>query len=63
MFFYHVDMFIMCMLGVYRGQKRTLDPLDGSAVPDNCEHPCVWWEMKPGLLQEQQVLLPTESAL
>ena len=47
------------MSGALRGQMRVPDSLElekGMVVSP----PCGCWELKPGLLQEQQVLPPTE---
>lgn len=34
-----------------------------TGVTDNCEQPCVHYELNPGFLQEQQALLRDESFL
>ena len=39
-------------------QKRALDPITGG-----CESPCVCWELNSGPLEEQSLLLTTESSL
>ena len=35
----------------------------GAGVTDRCELPCGCWELNPGLLEEQSVLLTTEPPL
>lgn len=48
-----------CVAAVHGGQKRSLHP-PGTAVLDSCELPFEFWEVNPGLLQEQPVLLTAE---
>ena len=35
----------------------------GTAFSDNCELPCGCWELNPGSLEEQSVLLTAEPSL
>ena len=35
----------------------------GTGVTDNCELPCGYWELNPGPLEEQAVLLTAEPSL
>lgn len=51
-----------CVAAVHGGQKRALNP-PGTAVLDSYELPFEFWEVNPGLLQEQSVLLTAELAL
>ena len=50
----------VCMFGASGGQKRTEFP--GTGVSDRYELPCGCWELNPGLLQEQPVLLTSEAS-
>ena len=45
-----------------RGQKESAGSL-GTGVTDGCEPPCACWELTLGSLEEQPVLLTTESSL
>lgn len=44
--------------GAQGSQKEVSEPLE--PVPDGCEQTCRCWELNPGLLEEQPVLLTTE---
>lgn len=55
-------MCIMSMPGTCGGQKRTPDVLE-SGVTDGCKPACVGWELNPGPVQDQQVLLTTALSL
>jgi hypothetical protein len=62
MFSFALDLFILC-IGVYCSclqthQKRASDPITYA-----CEPPCCFWELNSGPLEEQSVLLTTESSL
>jgi len=45
-------------VAVFRHQKRASDP-----ITDGCEPPCGCWELNSGPLEEQSMLLTTESSL
>lgn len=51
-----------CTSDVHTGQKRVSDP-SRPGVTEGCELPCGCWELNPGPLQEQPVLLATEPSL
>jgi hypothetical protein len=51
----------MCMLCGQRGQRRALNFLK-PGVTDGCELPSGCWELNPGPLEEQQVLLTAEPS-
>ena len=44
-----------------RGQKRTSEPQSPWNKSYSCEPPCGYWELNPGLLEEQPVLLATQQ--
>ena len=50
-----------CVPGVHGGQKRDIQP--GTGVTDGCELPHKFWDLNPGPLEEQLVLLTTEPSL
>lgn len=47
----------VCMPAAIGGQKKRLESLE-LGVTDGCEPPWGCWELNPGSLQGQQVLLP-----
>ena len=52
--------FIPQIYSMYDGQKW----LNNQELElQRCEPPCASWECKPGLLEEQRVLLTTDAAL
>lgn len=51
----------VCILDAFKGQKET-NPLELELSVDGYELPCEFWDLNSGLLQEQQVLLTTESS-
>jgi hypothetical protein len=50
----------MCMSGATKTRKD-IGSL-GTGVIDGCELPCGFWELDPGPLEEQPVLLTTEQS-
>lgn len=56
----YVCMYAMCMPDACRIQKRALNSLNWK---DDHEPPCGCWKLRPGALQEQQVLLSTEPSI
>lgn len=61
-FFSFKDLFILCIWVhcpcLHTHQKRASD-----TITDGCEPPCGFWELNSGPLEEQSVLLTTESSL
>lgn len=49
--------------GTHSGQKRALESSPIIGVMDGCEPPSECWELDPGPLQEQPVLLTVELSL
>jgi len=58
----HVCTMYLCVPSAHGGQKRALHP-PGNAVIDSCELPFGCWELNPGLLEEQPVLLTADLFL
>ena len=48
---------------VYLQRPEEGDRSPGTRVMDSCEIPCGCWELNPGLLEEQPVLLTFELSL
>ena len=59
-FIYLFIYYVYNILPVYMpaGQKRAPDP-----ITDGCELPCGCWELNPGPLEEQAMLLTSEPSL
>jgi hypothetical protein len=58
------NVFILCALVFYLHIclcEGVRSPVTG--VTDSCEPPCGYWELNPGLLDEQSVFLTTEPPL
>jgi hypothetical protein len=49
------------MLGAHGGQREFRS--SGTGVTDGCKLPCGCWELNPGPLEEQPVLVTTEPSL
>jgi hypothetical protein len=43
--------------------RHTRKGYQSDAIPDGCEPPCGCWELNPGPLEQQSVLLTAESPL
>jgi hypothetical protein len=56
-------MYIYQVHACYPGRSEESARSSGTGVMDIYEPPYRYWEQKPGPLQEQQVLLTTESSL
>ena len=56
-----LSVYISCIPGAYRNQKKVLDP-SGTGITNSCELPWGCWELKLGPLEEQPVFLTTESS-
>jgi hypothetical protein len=50
--------FIWCLACMYEDVESP-----GTGVTDSCELPCRCWELKPGPLEAQSVLLTVDSSL
>ena len=54
---FYVHWYFAYKFACVRGQ------IPGNGVTDSCELPCGCWEVNPGPLEEQPVLLTTEPSL
>ena len=58
----HESLYAICMSGARRGQKRTWDPLELELqIVVSLTYGC--WELNPGPLEEQPVLLTDDPLL
>ena len=58
-YFYFSCALVLCLHVCLRKGVRYA----GTGVIDSCELPCGCWELNPGPLEEQSLLLTTESSL
>lgn len=66
MFLFHfmcVNTWLVCMTAHPRELRRDYQISPGTQVIDSCEVTCGFWELNPGPLQEQLMILTTESSL
>ena len=56
-----VCVYIVCELAAHEDREGIIFP--GTRVTDSCEPLCGYWDLNPGPLQEQQLLLAVELTL